>query len=85
MKSTLIKCEKCGKTLIERLPNGLFRFVFGKSSVGTPIVNMVINGSIKMRCLRKSCTHPNILNFFPFDQQSPVERTESVAGIVSEE
>ena len=72
MKSSFIKCEKCGKTLMERLPNGLFRFLFGKAPVtGAPIVNMMISGSIKMLCIRKSCKHPNILHFFPFKDQSP--------------
>ena len=62
-----IKCEKCGKNLIERLPNGLWRFRFGDSR-GTdkrPIVDMVINGSVKMKCLRRGCNHDNILNYFP--------------------
>jgi len=28
----MMRCSKCGKPLIERLPNGLWRFKFGKPS-----------------------------------------------------
>ena len=60
-------CEKCGKKLIERLPNGLWRFCFGRYPDGTgdSPVDMTIHGSIKMRCIRRSCRHENILNYFP--------------------
>lgn len=75
-----MKCEKCGKNLIERLPNGLLRFCFGKPSPDDKTcvspadyivpVEIMIHGSIKMKCLRKSCRlrdpdHWNIMNFFP--------------------
>jgi ribosomal protein L37AE/L43A len=30
-KPIFINCEKCGRRLIQRLPNGMWRFVFGKS------------------------------------------------------
>jgi len=58
-------CEKCGKKLIERLPNGLWRFRFGKREGSLPVVDMEIQGSIKMVCLKRSCRHINILNYFP--------------------
>jgi hypothetical protein len=70
-------CEKCGKPLIERLPNGIWILVYGGKrsnlkeieSEESPIV-MKIHGSIKMRCFRKECRkkypdHWNILNYFP--------------------
>lgn len=60
-----IVCEKCGKKLIERLPNGLWRFKFGKREGSNPVVDMEILGSIKMRCLKRTCDHINILNYFP--------------------
>jgi hypothetical protein len=68
------RCSICGKLLIERLPNGLWHFVFGKrpDEKGDFIfpVEMMIHGSVRMRCLRRSCRvkHPehwNTLNFFP--------------------
>ena len=57
-------CEKCGKRLIERKANGMFKFVFGGKS-NPPAVEMYIVGSIKMRCLRKSCGHWTEMNFLP--------------------
>jgi hypothetical protein len=60
-----IYCEKCGKKLISRLPNGLWQFQFGKRENSTPAIDMEIQGSIKMVCIRRSCRHVNILNYFP--------------------
>jgi hypothetical protein len=70
----------CGKRILERKPNGLFKFAFGKTVVepGEPPakapVEIFVHGSVKMRCLRKTCRaeHPdhwNVFHFFP-----PVER-----------
>jgi hypothetical protein len=66
-KVMFICCEKCGKRLIERLPNGLWRFRFGTSRGDTkhPVVEMVISGSLKMKCIRTGCNHENVLNYFP--------------------
>ena len=71
-KRIFFYCQICGKKLIERLPNGLWRFAFGRSiqENGKPPVDMQIHGSLKMRCLRRSCRnenpdHWNVLNFFP--------------------
>lgn len=58
-------CEKCGKKLIERKSNGLWRFVFGKRRNSSSVVDMEIHGSIKLKCLRASCQHINTLTFFP--------------------
>ena len=60
-----IVCEKCGKKLIERLPNGIWRFRFGKRDGGTPVVDIEIHGSLKMVCIKRTCKHINILNYFP--------------------
>ncbi len=59
-------CEKCGKRLIERLSNGMFVFKFGKSkgTRRTP-VELFIYGSIKMTCIRGTCNHINVFNYFP--------------------
>ena len=71
-----LTCEKCGKRLIERMPNGLFRFIFGKKkdSMGklldfTPVY-ILIHGSVKIRCLTRTCGHFNMFNYFP---KSPFE------------
>lgn len=63
-----VLCEKCGKKLLRRKPNGIFVFRFGKRNGGkSSVVHMEILGSIKMRCLRpeNECGHMNIINFFP--------------------
>lgn len=143
VREAVYTCEKCGKRLIRRLPNGLFKFVFGRYSTAiagladsilpkddylvlddasmfknppytikvndeiirvgkregnhlieltrgcdgtrprghaeTSIVRkveeiynetnaavvMLVYGSVKMKCLRQSCGHWNIFNFFP--------------------
>jgi hypothetical protein len=66
--SAFISCEKCGKRLIERQKNGLWRFIFGKpkdDGNGFIPVEMFIQGNIKMKCLRRSCGHWQVLNYFP--------------------
>ena len=71
-KRSFYRCEKCGKKLIERLPNGCWRFVFGKTNDASFFipVEMKVHGSLVMRCLRRTCRreHPqhwNVLNYFP--------------------
>jgi len=65
-KSFFINCETCGKRLIERHENGIFKFMFGKAGdSGGPPVEMMIYGSLKMRCLRRTCRQWNTLNFLP--------------------
>lgn len=69
-------CSICGKRILERQENGLWRFIFGKDQVnGFAPVDMIIYGSIKMRCLRRRCRkenpdHWNIFNIFP-NQEFP--------------
>lgn len=58
-------CEKCGKKLIERKSNGLWKFVFGKRKGEAAVVDIEIHGSIRIKCLRRSCQHVNVLTFFP--------------------
>ena len=64
-----IKCEKCGKNLIQRLPNGLFHFKFGKNEDGKTPVDIKIHGNIQMRCLRGSCGHTQTINFFDLKKE----------------
>ena len=99
-RKQFVICGLCGKRLIERLPNGLWSFSFGKphhtNNNGAPLENItpvriMIHGSIKMRCIRKSCRlkHPdhwNVFNYFPslpnIDGNSvSIGKTES-SGIV---
>lgn len=69
-------CEKCGKRLIERKDNGIWHFAFGKfrdkegNLTGRTPVDIYIYGSLKIRCLRRTCGHWNILNHFPFQASS---------------
>lgn len=74
-------CVECQKPILERLPNGLWRFKFGrknrKSGDGNEItdwaVDMYIHGSVKIRCFRNGCLHWNTFNFFP-------PKTENMKG-----
>jgi len=66
------RCSKCGKKLIERKQNGIWRFLFGKNPDRSNIVPvcMEIYGSVKMKCIRRSCRekypdHWNEFNFLP--------------------
>ena len=68
-----LSCEKCGKKLIERKSNGLWRFKFGCNPSGGPVVDLTIQGSIMMTCLRKRCDHVNVFNYFP-DKHSTCSR-----------
>ncbi len=67
-KRTIIKCTKCGKVLLHKLSDGTLEFVFGRSKeteiqTGAPI-RMEIKGSVRMKCLRKSCNNWNEINGF---------------------
>jgi hypothetical protein len=53
------------------MPNGLFRFIFGKKksidgnlSDFSPVY-ILIHGSVKMKCLNRTCGCDNIFNYFP--------------------
>jgi hypothetical protein len=93
IKQSFYRCEKCGKKLIERMPNGCWRFVFGKTSDAKIIpVEMKIHGSLVMRCLRRTCrkenpTHWNVLNYFPsnrFQSETPINQPiESSDGVLT--
>ena len=52
---------------MQRLPNGLWYFCFGKNPDGSGItpVEMLIQGNVKMKCIRRSCQHWNVLTFLP--------------------
>jgi hypothetical protein len=86
-KKLFYRCEKCGKILIERRPNGLWYFVFGKNKKFVP-VEMHIHGNIKMRCLRRSCRrdnpdHWNIFNFFPKSKEAIDDEVESLPAEIN--
>lgn len=71
--STFIYCEKCGKKLLSRLPNGLWEFKFGARENSEPVVHIEIHGSLRMHCLKRSCRYLNVLHYFPNnpDQEKP--------------
>ena len=85
-------CGKCNKRLIERLPNGLWKFIFGrdKNKNHNPPVQLLILGNIKIRCFRRTkledgsyleCGHWNTFNFWPHRDfiNQPEEAEESLA------
>lgn len=76
--STFILCEKCGKKLLSRSPNGIWQFKFGRREDSEPVVDMEIHGSIRMRCIKRSCRHINILNYFPDTHESAREGTRTI-------
>ena len=59
-----INCEQCGKKLIFEKEDGNFVFRFGRSHREKPIVDMEIvgEGKIYLRCLRRSCDHLTVLD-----------------------
>ena len=65
-KAVFVFCEKCGKKLLERKPNGIWRFRFGRvQGTDETIVDILIYGSLKFKCTRRSCGYVNTLNYFP--------------------
>jgi len=70
MKPFPVYCVKCGKPLIKRYPGGAWHFVFGKrkGSKG-PVVDMIIHGSLRLKCWHEGCGHDNNLSFFPNNQK----------------
>ena len=81
-------CDKCGKKIIERLSNGLFYFVFGKRKdkdgnfLEFSPVELFIHGSLKIRCLSRTCGHWNILNYFPMETLSQSGKPEATQKIL---
>lgn len=65
MSYNFVYCEKCGKKLLQRKPNGVFVFKFGKGRKGLPVVDLEIHGSVKIKCFRETCQQVNVINFFP--------------------
>jgi hypothetical protein len=72
MKGKFFHCSKCGKRMIERLPNGIWKFIFGGKD--NPPIQMYIAGNVKMRCFRRirledgsyeECGHWNTFSFWP--------------------
>jgi len=60
------RCEICNKKLLVRQDNGLWRFEFGRyGAKEEPVVEIEIHGSVRIRCLKKSCRHLNVFDFFP--------------------
>jgi hypothetical protein len=64
-KGGWVLCEKCGKKLLKRKPNGTFVLKFGRNSKQEDVIHLEVFGSLKMKCFRESCGHLNTINFFP--------------------
>ena len=61
-----IYCENCGKKLLQRKPNGVFVFKFGRTKDKKEVlVDIEIVGSIKIKCFREECRYVNTISFFP--------------------
>jgi ribosomal protein L37AE/L43A len=78
---TFISCSKCGKKLIERKKNGIWHFIFGKPGENGNAfipVEMYIQGNVKIKCLRRTCGHWEILNYFPSVFQSEESESQTV-------
>ena len=79
MEDMFLVCAKCGKKLIQRLPNGLFYFVFGKKKdkegkmFPFSPVEIYLHGSIKIRCLSRECGHFNVFNYFPSEDKKQLK------------
>ena len=84
VRKTFLHCSRCNKRLLERLQNGLFKFIFGGGTTRDgedypPPVDMQVHGSIKMKCTRRTCNQENIFNYFPHSkhfQEPQSGRTE---------
>ena len=68
-KKMFYVCKSCGKRLIQRQENGVWKFCYGRnpeySTREFPPVEIYIFGSLKMRCINKNCSKMNTFNFFP--------------------
>ena len=73
-KNSFYVCKHCGKRLIQRQPNGVWHFVYGRnpkySSSPFPPVEIFIFGSVKIRCISNKCGKMNTFNFFPGNTES---------------
>jgi len=92
----VVNCQKCGLPLIQRLPNGLWKFKWGiakqfNSDTGKVSVDpeawapieMLIKGSIRMKCFRKKCAHWNDLFFMPNPKDGITEGIAKDATAIS--
>lgn len=57
--SSWVFCERCQKKLAKRLPDGRIEFVFGQRQDGEPKVVMLVDGTVRLKCLRYRCGHIN--------------------------
>ena len=63
-KTSFVYCEKCGKKLLERQPNGVWRFRFGRiQKSDETVVDILFYGSLRFKCTRRTCGFVNVLNF----------------------
>jgi hypothetical protein len=90
---SFVKCPKCGKKLIVRRDNGEWHLRFGAlmkrnpdgsltklmSSNGYPIpvIDMIVNGTISMKCYSQECREKNPDNRIFCNKGTPTQREES--------
>ena len=64
-------CCKCGKRLMERLPDGTLHFLFGKKGdFSSSPVDILIRGNVRIRCLKRSCKEWTDITLLPNSFQS---------------
>ena len=78
MEKTFVHCEKCGKRLIARMPDGSGEFLFGRQEgYGKSPVEIKLWGMIEISCLNRTCNHKQKMAFFP--TQSGGQAPEPIA------
>lgn len=58
----LVTCTHCGKKLIARTPNGALHFRFGRRDDNEAVVDMIIIGTVQLKCWSKVCGKINIIS-----------------------
>ena len=88
IRGVILKCRGCGKPLLERLPNGLFRFKYGRQQrkldkdrppvTWNPVL-VYIHGSVRIRCFRQKCRVWNTYQWLP-SGEFPENRENETSG-----
>jgi len=60
-KDRFILCQKCRKKLIRVLPDGRLEFKFGRNVEGKLPVKLIMEGTVKVTCLRADCNEVNVI------------------------
>ena len=60
-KDRFILCKRCKKKLIRMLPDGRLEFKFGRTVEGKLPVKIIMEGTVKLTCLRADCEEVNVI------------------------